>query len=700
MNPFLSVRFRLFALCVSLLAVMGGANLMLGQINSQHEAQVLQQQEQYRRVSIINDVLQGMSPIKYWLGQANAAAMVQNDVAERRARERHAQARQEFEPRLLELEKFDAASVLDVRALVDELPKPLRDGVLAMLAGDRTAEAHMAAAARILTRIEQLLASAAERERALAEEVQRNARERAAMSQRISIAIILGSTAFGLLLTFVILNSIIRPMQSTVIALRQVNAGETSIDLPPVREDEFGDMAVALRQFRDQAERLRRLAYRDPLTGVGNRAYLEEQLQGAIERAGKNGTQVALFYMDLDNFRTVNDSLGHGAGDRYLCEAVERLQRFVPEDALVCRYGGDKFAVVLPDLPASDADTLLAHLRNAADSVLRGMAEPFELAGDLLPMSVSLGIALFPGDGQSPEPLVSSAEAAMYLAKRTGRNNAQFASPELTGDAKRQLATLADIRRGLENGEFEPFYQPVVDVANGRVVGAEALLRWRHPQRGLVLPGDFIPAAEASGLIHALGESCMAQACEQAAKWQQGADALRISVNLSARQIEDGTAIAFLDKLHAGGGGEGAKWLDFEITETAILQQVDRAKEILSRIRALGHQLSMDDFGTGYSSMVYLQRFPINRIKVDRSFVARVETSREAEAIISATVALARSLDLDVVAEGVETVGQMQRLSQLGCMLQQGYLFTAALPATEFDRWRVDHAQRSATAAA
>jgi diguanylate cyclase (GGDEF)-like protein len=694
MNPFLSVRFRLFALCVSLLVVLGGANVLLGRINSQHEAQVLLQQEQYRRVSVINDVLQGMSPIKYWQGQINGAALVENHAAERQAQQRYAAARAELDVKLLDLEKFDPESVREVVALVDDLPRPMRAGVLALLRRDATAEGHITEAGRILTRIEQVLAAAAERERTLADEVQSRARERAASGQRVSIAIIVASTVFGFLLTIVVVNSIIRPMQSTVVALRQVNAGETTIDLPPVRHDEFGDMAVALRQFRDHAERLRNLAYRDPLTGLGNRAYLEEQLRDAVEVCRLDDTHLALFYMDLDNFRTVNDSLGHGAGDRYLCEAVERLQRFVPDNALVCRYSGDKFAVVVPEVPAWDTDTLHTHLRGVADNVLRGMAEPFQLGGDLLPMSVSLGIALFPGDGQTAEQLISSAEAAMYLAKRSGRNNAQFASPELTGDAKRHLATLADIRRGLDSDEFVAFYQPVVDVAAGRVVAAEALLRWRHPQRGLVLPAEFIGAAEASGLIHSLAESCMAQASSQAAKWIESADGIRISVNLSARQIEDGTAITLLRKLHANGDSGGAKALDFEITETAILQHIDQARETLNQIQALGHRLGVDDFGTGYSSMVYLQRFPINRIKIDRSFVARVETSREAEAIISATVALGRSLDLEVVAEGVETVGQMRRLCELGCTLQQGYHFTPALPADEFERWRQSQPER------
>lgn len=596
-----------------------------------------------------------------------------------------------------ELEHFDVGTVQIVREATQRLPGHLELGIRALVRREKGAEAHFSEATRLLTSLEQALAAATEREEALADEAQVRARERAAAGMRLSRAIIVLSAGFGLVLTAVVLRSIVRPMQATVKALRLVNAGETSIDLPPLSQDEFGDMALALRQFRDQAERLRRLAYRDMLTGAGNRGRLEESLREGIEVSRQNSTHLALLYIDLDNFRTVNDSLGHSAGDRYLCEAVARLQRFAPDEAIICRYGGDKFTVLLQDLPSWDSETLQSHLRAVASNILQGMSEPHQHGDDLLPMSVSIGIAVFPADGNTGEQLVSSADAAMYLAKRQGRNNAQFASPELTGDARRQLATVTDIRRGLEHCEFEPFYQPVVDVVDGRVVGAEALLRWRHPQRGIVMAGDFIPAAEASGLIHALSETCMIQACEQAARWRDGP--IRISVNLSARQIEDRTAIPLLERLHANNVG-GAVGLDFEITETAILQHIDRAQETLAQIRALGHRLSVDDFGTGYSSLVYLQRFPINRIKIDRSFVARVETSREAQAIISATVALARSLELDVVAEGVETVGQLRHLQSLGCRLQQGFYFTPALPAHEFDSWRLTEPLRLARAAA
>jgi diguanylate cyclase (GGDEF)-like protein len=689
MNPFLSVRFRLFALCTGLLLVLSAANVVLGRINSGHEAQVLQQQEQYRRVSVIYAVQHALAAYRYALGQVNSAGLVKNDDAEARARVQLQESTVSVGQQLARLADFDSDTAARVKDAVSRLPEVLAQGVTALAGHSPEAERHLNEARAVLLGMDEALNGAAQRETALAAEVQRIARERAALGQKVSLAIIVASFLVGLLLTAVVLNSIIRPMQKTVRALRLVNAGETAIDMPPVSQDEFGDMAVALRQFRDQAERLRRLAFRDALTGVGNRARLEESLREGIEFAAQGGTRLALFF--------INDSLGHAAGDRCLCEVVSRLQRFAPDDALICRYGGDKFAVVLDRMPAWDAETTHQHLLTIANTVLGGMAEPFQLGNDLLPMSVSIGIAVYPADGQGVEHLISGAEAAMYLAKRHGRNNARFASPELTSDARRQLALVTELRRGIEQGEFEPYYQPVVDVNSGRAVGAEALLRWRHPERGVVAASEFVPVAEASGLIHALGEHCMIRAARQAARWSSGPEPIRVSVNLSARQIEDGSAISLVERLHAS--EPGIRALDFEITETAILQQIDQAQETLSRIQRLGHRLGVDDFGTGYSSMVYLQRFPVNRIKIDRSFVARVE-SREAQAIIAATVALGRSLDLEVVAEGVESAAQVARLRELGCHLQQGYFFTRPLPAAEFEGWRSRTAARVGEAAA
>lgn len=687
MNPFLSVRARLFSLCLGLLAVMGGANLVLVDIIGQREPQELEQRAQYERVQTIQAVFQAVNDHRTWQGQVNTATLLGDKPLRLQAEQRFADVKKRMAAHMEEMQRFDPATVEIVQRAMGLLPHEMQEFASLLREGDREGAAAIYTTIRHrIDSLEGALNGAIAREQTQATAVQRREQDRAAKAVRNSIAILAASGTAGLLMVFMVLRSIIKPLRSTVTAIRLVNAGETSLDLPPVGPDEFGDIAIALRQFRDHAERLRRLAFTDSLTGVGNRTRLEEALREAIDLANQNKTFLALVYLDVDNFRTVNDSLGHSAGDRYLCEASERLRRFVPDDALVCRYGGDKFCVVLQGIPAWDRDTLHTHLRGVTDTILRGMAEPFELGPDLLPMSVSVGIAVFPGDGETGEQLVSAADAAMYLAKRQGRNNAQFATPDLTGDARKHLATVADIRRGLEGKEFEPFYQPIVDIESRQVLAAEALLRWRHPRRGVVMAGEFIPAAEASGLIHALGEECMTRVCDQAGVWHARGNTVRLSVNLSARQIEDQTAIRLLERLHKA-RGDGAKGLDFEITETAMLQHVDRAQEALTYIRSLGHRLSVDDFGTGYSSLVYLQRFPVNRIKVDKSFVARIETSREAQAIVAATIALARSLELEVVAEGVETAAQVQKLHALGCSLQQGYYFTPALPAEEFENW-------------
>jgi diguanylate cyclase (GGDEF)-like protein len=689
MNPIRSVRFRLFALCVGLLVVMGGVNFLLAMTIGEREPQELEQREQYHRVYTIQTVYQAVNDHRTWQGQVNTSTLLGNEELRRQAEERFAAVQRELESGMEEMQRFDPESVGIVRREMGALPLEMQQAIGALSAGRKEeANAIYRTVRRRIDIIQETLKSAIDREQKQAEAVQRLEQQRAENAVTLSRVVIFASAAAGLLMTFLVLRSIISPLRKTVTAIRQVNAGEESLDLPPLRSDEFGDIAIALRQFRDHAERLRRIAYNDALTGVGNRARLEEAIRQGIEVSRQNSTHLALVYLDIDNFRNVNDSLGHSIGDRYLCEAAKRLQRFVPEESLVCRYGGDKFTVLLEGIPSWDRETLLAHLREITGTILRGMSEPFELGPDLLPMSVSVGIAVFPTDGESGEQLVSAADAAMYLAKRHGRNNAQFASPHLVGDARRHLETVADIKRGLESGEFEPFYQPIVDIESRKVVGAEALLRWRHPKRGVILAGEFIPAAEASGLIHALGEQCMTRACEQAQTWSNdGPNQIRISVNLSARQIEDRTAVYLLEKLHER-SGRGARGLDFEITETAILQQIDRAQETLRHIRALGHRLSVDDFGTGYSSLVYLQRFPVNRIKIDKSFVARMESSREAQAIIAATIALARSLELEVVAEGVETAGQVKLLKALGCSLHQGYYFTRALPCEEFESWR------------
>ncbi|MEW6167157.1 MAG: EAL domain-containing protein [Pseudomonadota bacterium] len=544
----------------------------------------------------------------------------------------------------------------------------------------------MAELQRQLDTSEQILHVASQRQRQLAREFLEQERKRAAIALRIAAGIIIAGTIAGVILVLLVVRSIIRPLQATTVAIRRVNAGETAIDLPPVGPDEFGAMALALRQFRDHAEKLRMLAYQDPLTGLGNRAALEDSIQREIERSARDGSaaRFALVYLDLDNFRAVNEKLGNKGGDRYLCEAATRIQRFCPINTQTYRYSGDKFIVLVDDL--ADVEDAQAELSAIADALLHGCSEPYPVGNHLLSMSLSIGIALYPEDGHTVEQLIGSAEAAVYAAKKGGRRNARFAAAQATGTARRQLALTTDIRRSLERREFDVYYQPIVDVARQCVVGGEALLRWRHPERGLLLPGEFIQVAEDAGLIAEISEHCLTVAHRQVCAWARRGLRFRVSVNLSARQAQDARILRLLDELIEE-DPRAAQLMDFELTESVLFDSSEQTRSLLDAIRKRGYRLGLDDFGTGYASFSYVQRLPIDKIKIDRQFVAQATSSRQARAIISATLDLARNLELEVIAEGVETAEQMRVLQQEGCPLQQGFLYSRAIPAAEFERW-------------
>lgn len=664
---------------------MGGANLLLGNIIREREPQEKEQQAQIDRMNLINRAQHAIDRYRHQRSLLDSARILRNPELVTEASERLDVAEREMNSALDEMGTFDQASLTTVNRALVEFPRQVESTVEAVNEGDfAAANRHFSEVSNALDLIEKTLQSAVAREQTKADIVQQEQHRRADDGIRSSAWIILLSTSIGLLITWAVLRSIIRPLRTTVTALRQVNAGETFMDLPPISRDEFGDMAVALRQFRDQAERLRHLAFNDTLTGLGNRASLDQSLQAGIETCRREGQRLALLYVDLDNFSGVNDSLGHSAGDRYLCEAAGRLQRFVPMESLVCRYSGDKFTVLLEGL--EDGESLKDRLQSISEDLLRGLSEPFEFGGHHLPMSVTIGIAVYPSDGETGEQLLSSADAAMYASKRSGRNSYRFARPELMADTRAQLDIATEMRRGMESREFEPHYQPIVDVQSGKVHSAEALLRWRHPVRGLVQASTFIPAAEATGLIHALGERCLIDVSNQINAWAAENLKVRVAVNLSARQIETRSVIGLLERLHAEGEVR-VDCLDFEITESAMLEHIEQARETLNHVRDLGYRLSLDDFGTGYSSLTYLQRLPLDKIKIDRSFVVRMDSSKEARAIVSATLALGQSLSLEVIAEGVESKAQMEQLKKMGCSLQQGYYFTPALAPVEFVKW-------------
>lgn len=690
-----SVQTRLLALIACLVVILGGANLVLGVLIQQDESYQKAQQEQFQRVKVIAAVQEAINAYRSARSQLNSAILAKDVDSQPRAQQAIDEANDAVLQQLDNLSQFDPESASIVRAAHVAVP-PVIDKIVVAIMKGQSEKAWSQEFQQLMGIISDRLTFIGAREHQLSDAIERNERRRirnAILTARIVTVL---TIALGGLLAYLVIRSIIRPLRATTEAIRHVNAGETQIDLPPVTRDEFGDIAIALRQFRDRAENLQRLAYEDPLTGLGNRAQFNRHLRAAVERARERKESLALLYLDFDHFRSVNDRFGHLTGDRYLGEAATRLRRFIPDDATLYRYGGDNFVVLMEGL--SSSDPVPERLDALARSLLRGVAEHYSIGEHDVNMSASLGIALFPNDGTTPEQLVSSADSAMFSAKRNGRNTVRFAGTETTSSLRRQLGLHSEIRRAIERDEFDVFYQPVVDTRVQRVVGAEALMRWRHPQRGIVLPGQFIPAAEESGLIDRLGEQGLLKAHAQAGRWRDEGRSLRVAVNLSVRQLPQRQLLEVLAGL-AQNGGE--RLVEFELTEGLLLDSMPRGYEVIDAIHQLGFRIGLDDFGIGYSSFSYLERLPISKIKIDRSFVEHLETSRQSAAIVSALVALARTLELELVGEGIETPAQSALIASLGCPLQQGFVFSRALPAEDFVRWmegyeRLGSASRSA----
>ncbi|MEW6165742.1 MAG: EAL domain-containing protein [Pseudomonadota bacterium] len=453
--------------------------------------------------------------------------------------------------------------------------------------------------------------------------------------------------------------------------------------------DAQGELSHYIASFSDISarkaaeERIDFLAHHDALTGLPNRFSLDGRLGQMLLWARREGEQVAVMFIDLDRFKTINDTLGHHIGDLLLVEVAGRLKACVRESDIVARLGGDEFVVVLSGIAAGvDAAPV-------AEKILRSLGSPYSIEGHLLHSSPSIGIGTFPDDGADGIALMKAADTAMYHAKEQGRNNIQFFTASMNSAASERLFLERELRDALLAGRLELHYQPQVYAASGKVCGVEALARWQHPERGAIPPDKFIAVAEESGLIETLGRWVLDAACRQLAAWRaEGIVGIRMAVNLSAHQLR---SPALVDEVraamrrHGVGGGE----LEIEITETAAMDSPERAIEQLNGLRALGIQLAIDDFGTGYSSLAYLKRLPIDSLKLDRTFVRDIETDGNDAAISAATVALAHSLGLKVVAEGVETEAQQQFLKLHGCDMLQGYLFGRPEPAAAWtERWR------------
>jgi diguanylate cyclase (GGDEF)-like protein len=430
-------------------------------------------------------------------------------------------------------------------------------------------------------------------------------------------------------------------------------------------------------QRRRAEERLKYLALHDGLTGLANRNLLRQRMAKIVDQVVADDQVGAVIFIDLDRFKNVNDTLGHRVGDMLLKEVAKRLTGAVRSCDVVARLGGDEFVIVAGPLDErGDAETI-------AQKVHDSLQQPIRVQQHELFATPSIGIALFPRDDISPDALVQMADAAMYQAKSEGRNTTCFFDPTMTASTEHYLRTESSLRKAIDRREFEPYYQPIVDLRSGACVSLELLVRWQHPELGLVSPATFIPIAEDSGLVARIGALVLESACRQFTGWREmGFDVPRFALNLSALQFRDPRHIEAISGTLAAHGMASTQ-IELEITETALMQDGEQTLAILQSLSAAGFSLSVDDFGTGYSSLSYLKRFPVGKLKIDKSFIQDMTKDPNDEAIVRMIIALAKTLRIATVAEGVETVAQSEALRRLGCDFAQGYLFARPLSAAQ-----------------
>jgi diguanylate cyclase (GGDEF)-like protein len=433
-------------------------------------------------------------------------------------------------------------------------------------------------------------------------------------------------------------------------------------------------------ELLEQKKRLEYAAQHDSLTDLPNRLMLQDRLHQSLRKARRRNTWVGLLFLDLDRFKHVNDTLGHQRGDQLLRLVAIRLRECVREEDTVARFGGDEFTVLLEAIERPNAAAIVAH------KVIEALTLPFELNHRPVYIGTSIGISLYPTDGDDADTLIEHADTAMYLAKEQGRSNYQFYSQTFDDKTRRQFTLETHLRQALANNELRVHYQPQLHLGSGKVVSAEALLRWQSPELGSVYPTEFIPLAEETGLINHIGEWVLHAACEQSAAWQKvGFPPLRVAVNLSLRQFTDQNLIETVrDTLNDT--GLAPNLLELELTETVCLHNRDRAIALMTEIRQLGVRLSIDDFGTGFSSLVYLKDFPLDHLKVAQEFVGRITKNARDAAFATSIISLAKSLGLVVIAEGVETTEHLAFCQAHGCDLVQGFHFGRAMAAEDFAR--------------
>jgi diguanylate cyclase (GGDEF)-like protein len=526
-----------------------------------------------------------------------------------------------------------------------------------------------------------------------------------AVSRAWLVAIVTLLIALGTVL--VVSSAVSKPMETVNRAMRRIADGHLEQRVRPAGLDEidrltdsFNAMAAELEERstlldaemaeRDRAEqRIRYQAYHDPLTGLPNRMLLKDRLDLAQADARRSGQALALMFLDLDRFKLVNDSMGHTFGDELLLSVADRITSVLREGDSVARVGGDEYVLLLPRV--SGAEEALA----AAHRVVESLRVPWEVDGREFHLTASIGIALYPGDGVDAESLMRNADTAMYQAKEEGRDRIRVFRAEMDQSVQHRVRLEQDLRRALQLEQFVLHYQPQVQSDTGRVTGMEALLRWDCPKRGLVPPDRFISLAEETGLIWELGRWVLRTACAQVQAWTASGqiESLSVSVNVSARQFHD---MGIVDEVQGALAETGLcpGQLELEITESTAMRDVEHSIRTLTRLKEMGVRVSIDDFGTGYSSLSYLKRFPVDAVKIDRSFVMDISRDPDDAAIVAAIIALAGSLKMQTVAEGVETDEQLAFLQAHGCPSFQGFLFSKALPPAEFVRLLADDAVR------
>ncbi|MCX9155033.1 EAL domain-containing protein [Niveibacterium sp. 24ML] len=446
-----------------------------------------------------------------------------------------------------------------------------------------------------------------------------------------------------------------------------------------------GEISHYVAVFADITERkasearIKYLGHHDPLTGLPNRMLMQDRLLQAIARAHRERTMVGLLFLDLDRFKMVNDSLGHHAGDRLLQQVAERVRSCVRDSDTVCRQGGDEFIILLNPVQTADAPA------RVAEKILDALATPFEVDAHRIGTSFSIGISVYPNDGRDPETLMRNADTAMYHAKEGGRNTFRFFTEAMNANALDRLQLENALRQAIERKEMTLYYQPQVSLHDHQVVGAEALLRWQHPQRGFISPAKFIPIAEESGLIIPLGRWVLREACRQARAWEQkGLPPIMMAVNISALQFRRDNIVEMVRQVITETGHEPDR-VELELTESLLMDNAEEVLATIHQLKSIGVRLSIDDFGTGYSSLSYLKRFAVDRLKIDQSFVRDVPGDSDDVAIVRAIIQLGEALKLDVIAEGAETIAQVEFLKREGCAEAQGYYWCPPVPPGVFE---------------